>query len=128
MEAQWIADRAALRCLVRQHPNWIYEELAACIGRSVSWIKKWLKRLREAPPDDVAVLSSQSRARHTPPPPPDIRVVQKVAEIREHPPGNLQRVLGPKTILYYLHRDQELQAEGVSPPRSTRTIWKMLRT
>jgi hypothetical protein len=34
MEAQWIADRAALRCLARQHPDWTHEELAVCIGRS----------------------------------------------------------------------------------------------
>jgi transposase InsO family protein len=127
METQWIADRAALRCLSRQHPDWTYEELAACIGRSVSWIKKWLRRLRQAPPDDLAVLHSHSRARHTPPPPPDPHVVQKIIEIREHPPDHLQRVPGPKAILYYLHRDPELQAQSVSPPRSTRTIWKILR-
>ncbi len=52
MEAQWIADRAALRCLSRQHPQWTHTQLATCLGRSVSWVKKWLRRLREAPADD----------------------------------------------------------------------------
>jgi hypothetical protein len=37
MEAQWIAERAALRCLSRQHPQWTQQELATCLGRSVSW-------------------------------------------------------------------------------------------
>jgi hypothetical protein len=105
MEAQWIADRTALRCLSRQHPAWTHTELATCLGRSVSWVKKWLKRLQEAPPDDLTILHSHSRARRTPPPPPDRRIVQKIAEIRENPPENLQRVPGPRAILYYLHRD-----------------------
>ena len=127
MEAQWIADRAALRCLSRQHPAWTQMELATCLGRSVSWVKKWLKRLQEAPPDDLAILHSRSRARRTPPPPPDLRIVQKIAEIRQNPPENLQRVPGPRAILYYLHRDASLQAAVIPVPRSTRTVWKILR-
>ena len=66
MEAQWIADRAALRCLSRQHPDWTHEELAVCVGRSRSFVKKWLKRFREAAPDDLTVLHSRSCARKTP--------------------------------------------------------------
>jgi len=65
-----------------------------CLGRSVSWESQWLKRLQEAPPDDLAIL--HSRARRTP---PDLRIVQKIAEIRENPPENLQRVPGPRAIL-----------------------------
>jgi transposase len=127
MEAEWIADRAALRCLVRQHPEWTQEELANCIGRSKNWVKKWLNRLREAPADDLAVLRSRSRARKRPPPPPDLLVIQKIGEMREHPPDHLQRVPGPKAILYYLHRDVTLLAAGGRLPRSTRTVWKILR-
>src|SRR5215467_2540762 len=108
MEAQWIADRAALRCLSRQHPQWTQQELATCLGHSVSWVRKWLKRLRQAPPEDLAILNSRSRARRTPPPPLDPRIVQKITEIREHPPQNLQRVPGPRAILAYLHRDASL--------------------
>lgn len=74
MEAQWMADRAALRALLREHPAWSHPQLARTIGRSVSWIKKWRTRLRAAPPDDPTVLWSRSCARHTPPvktdPPP----------------------------------------------------------
>lgn len=127
MEAQWIADRAALRCLARQHPDWTHEELAVCIGRSRSFVKKWLKRFREVPPDDLAVLHSRSCARKTPPPTIHPRIIQRIVEMRESPPEHLQRVPGPKALLYYLPRDAELQALGASLPRSTRTIWKVLR-
>jgi hypothetical protein len=47
--------------------------------------------------------------------------------MRESPPENLKRVPGPKALLYYLRRDPELQELGVPLPRSTRTIWKILR-
>jgi hypothetical protein len=50
-----------------------------------------------------------------------------VIEIRTSPPENLQRTPGPRTILYYLKRDADLQAQGIVPPTSTRTIWKILR-
>src|SRR5258708_13784210 len=66
--AHWIAERAARRCLARHHPDWTQEELATCLGRSRSWVKKWLGRLDQAPPDDLPVLPSRSRARPTRPP------------------------------------------------------------
>ncbi len=127
MEAQWVAQRAALRCLVQQHPHWTQGQLASFLGCSVSFVKKWLHRFRAAEPNDVGVLFSRSRARHTPPPPPDLRLVERIIEIRTSPPENLQRTPGPRAILYYLHRDPDLQAQGIVPPRSTRTIWKILR-
>jgi hypothetical protein len=127
MEVDWIADRATLRSLAREHPEWTQQDLAEAVGRSLSWVKKWLKRLREAPGDDLQVLLSRSRAHHTPYPQVHPRVIQRIEEIREHPPENLQRTPGPRAILYYLHRDQELQAQSLSLPRSTRTIWRILR-
>ncbi len=107
MEVEWIADRATLRSLAHEHPEWTQQDFADALGRSLSWVKKWLKRLREAPPDDLQVLLSQSRAHHTPYPQVHPRIIQRIVEIREHPPENLQRTPGPRAILYYLHRDQE---------------------
>lgn len=121
MEAQWIADRAALRCLARQHPDWTQQELAGCLGRSRRFVKKWLKRFRQAPADDQAVLHSRSCARKTRPPTVHPRIIERIVEMRESPPENLQRVPGPKALLYYLPRDRELQALGAPLPRSTRT-------
>jgi hypothetical protein len=89
--------------------------------------EKWKKRLNEAAPDDLAVLHARSRARRTPFPAPHPAVVERIVRIRQDPPDNLQRVPGSRTILYYLHRDPELQAQGLPVPRSARTSWKILR-
>ncbi len=127
MESEWFAQRAALRCLARQHPEWTQIELAATVGRSRSWVVKWLIRFKDAAPDDLAVLHARSRARHTPPPSTHKAVVERILSIRDEPPEQLRRVPGPKAILYYLPRDSEAQALSVPLPRSTRTIWKILR-
>jgi transposase InsO family protein len=123
-----LASRAALRCLLRQHPEWTNAEFAQTLGRSVGWVKTWKKRLSQARANDLQVLHSRSRARHTPPPPPDPRLVKRIVAIREEPPDNLQRVPGPKTILYFLQKDTSLQSQGIEVPRSTRTVWKILRS
>jgi len=126
METQWIADRTMLRTLLRTQPTWTLHDYADAVGRSRSWVKKWVTRLRNAPPDDPAVLQSRSRARNHPPPRLSPQVVDRILEIRDQPPGNLHRTPGPKTILYYLH-----QGSAAPPrerlPRSTRTIWRILR-
>ena len=129
-EAQLIVQRASLRWHAQQHPSWTQHELAIALGKSLAWVKKWLKRLREAEPGDVMALHARSRARKTPPVSiaSQTAVVQRILEIRETPPENLHRVPGPEAILYYLHRDPELQAAGLRLPRSQTSIWKILRT
>ena len=129
-EAQLIVQRASLRWHAQQHPSWTQHELAIALGKSLAWVKKWLKRLRKAEPGDVMALHARSRARKTPPVSiaSQTAVVQRILEIREMPPENLHRVPGPEAILYYLHRDPELQAAGLRLPRSQTSIWKILRT
>ncbi len=73
------------------------------------------------PQMSLVVMLSHSRAHHTPYPRVHPRIIQRIVEIREHPPENLQRTPGPRAILNYLHRDQELQAQRLPLPRSTRT-------
>jgi primosomal protein N' len=129
-EADLIAKRVALRWLAQQHPEWTYQDLADSLSMSRSWVSKWFQRLRQADPTDVAALHSHSRARHTPSVSiaSQAAVVQRILEMRESPPENLQRVPGPEAFLYYLHRDPELQKAGVRLPRSQTTVWKILRT
>ena len=103
-------------------------ELALAIERSVSWVKKWRKRLGEGDPQDPALLCSCSRAHSAPYFRWDERVIKRIVEMRFAPPENLKRVPGPRALLYYLPRDPELQAAQVSLPRSSRTIWKILHT
>ena len=127
MEAHWLADRTTLRTLLQTHPQWTTRDFAAAIGRSRGWVKKWRRRLRTAPPDDATILHSRSRARKHPPPPLDMRVIDRILEIRDQPPANLHRIPGPKAILYFLGQDADLQGRGLRLPRSTRTIWQILR-
>jgi hypothetical protein len=44
MEANWIAERSMLRHLLTLYPTWSSTEVARCLGRSASWVKKWRKR------------------------------------------------------------------------------------
>ena len=127
MEAQWQADRSLLRDLLRTRPDLSLKQIAARIGRSYSWAKKWARRLAAAPPEDLEVLHSRSRARKRPPPGWDPLVLRRIEQIRLFPPEGLQRTPGPKAILYYLPRDEQLRERGCRLPRSTRTIWKCLR-
>jgi hypothetical protein len=126
MEESLVAARAHLRHLLAQHPEWPYQEYADQIGRPRGWVKRWVKRLRAAPPDDEAVLWNRSSARHHLPPPLHPDVIDRILEIRDHPPEHLHRTPGPKAILYYLHRQEDLLARGLRLPRSTRTIWQIL--
>jgi Integrase core domain len=126
MEEQWYADRSQLRALLATYPDRSSPELAAQLGRSVGWVKKWKRRLRAAPPGDDTVLRGQSRARKHPPAAIAQLVVDCIVAIRDQPPANLHRVPGPKAILYYLEQDGELAASGARLPRSTRTVWRIL--
>jgi len=49
MVAQWMVDRSRLRSLHEKRPDWRLQDFADAIGRSRAWVKKWLKRLRQAP-------------------------------------------------------------------------------
>lgn len=126
MEVTWIVDRSRLRTLHQEHLNWSKARLAEEVGRSHSWVKKWVKRFAKTTPDDETVLFSQSRAPKEHPKRVTPAVERAVLAIRDHPPNNLARVPGPVTILYYLHRDEELQQLGDYLPRSSHTIWAIL--
>lgn len=126
MEEQYYLDRAKLRELMAQKPTLTQQQMADAIGRSLGWVKKWIKRLRKARADDDSVLWSRSRARHTPPETINEVVVERILDIRDNPPGNLQRVPGPKAIIYYLLQDAALLESGLHIPTSTSTVWGIL--
>ena len=92
MEEQWYADRCRLRELQQAHPTWTKRQLAAELGRSLGWVKKWRRRLAQAGVAPEAVLRGEPRARKHPPPPLDAAVVERILAIRDAPPANLQRV------------------------------------
>jgi hypothetical protein len=74
MEKHLVAARAPLRRLFLTYPDWPYREYADQIGLP----RDWMKRLREAPPDDKAVLWNRSSVRHHLPPPFDPRVINHI--------------------------------------------------
>ncbi len=100
LEEDLYAERAALRCVMRAHPDWTQAEVATHRGRSLAWVKTWARRLRAAPPGDMVVLRGRSRAHTTPYQRWDDAVVGRLLEIRDQPPAGLRRVPGPKAILY----------------------------
>ena len=127
MEAQWVTDRLRLRTLLVTRPDWTRQDLADALGRSLSWVKKWVKRLQAASADDDRACGSRSRARKTPPPSLSTSVIDRILAIRDTPPHGLNRVPGPKAILYYLQLEASTTLQGERLPRSTRTIWQILR-
>ena len=126
MEAVYYATRANFRRVLTQHPTWTRQQYAEAVGMSKGWVKKWIKRLREAPPEDEAVLHSQSRARKHPPERISEVVVDCILQMRDQPPEGLGRTPGPKAIRYYLARDAQLATTGQRLPRSSRTIYRIL--
>jgi len=123
------AARANLYALLHQHPDWSHAEFAAALGYSKEWVKKWLKRFREAQAADVPVeqiLQGYSRARKHPPVKTDPLVVEQVLFIRDQPPEGLRRIPGQEAIHYYLERDPALQFFQLPVP-SCKTIYRILK-
>jgi len=125
MEELWLIDRQRLRDLLRADPHRPYAALAAEVGRSRGWVKKWGPRLKGNLNDD-SLLHRRRSPRQYVRPSRSPQVIEKILDIRHHPPQNLRRTPGPKAILYYLHQDQTLHQAGVRLPCSTRTIWQVL--
>ena len=124
MEEQWQADRARLRKLRQEHPTWSQRKLAEETKRSVTWVKKWRKRLDEADPGDQEVLKSRSRRPKEAGSPIKAPVVERILAIRDDPPIN--RIPGPKAIKYFLHKQEEEDPLNCYLPTSTSTIWRIL--
>jgi len=99
MNTQWVVDRGRLRSLLKLRPDWSLQDFADALGRSRAWVKKWRKRLLQAAPDDDGVLQGQPCARRTPPPRLTQVVIDRILDIRDHPPQGLNRIPGPKAIL-----------------------------
>jgi Homeodomain-like domain len=69
MTTSYYAERANLYRLEQVHPQWSHQQLAATLGRSREWVKKWRKRFREEVAADIPlerVLQGHSRSRKHP--------------------------------------------------------------
>ncbi len=129
MLLSYYAARANLYHLWHQHPQWDHATLAAALGSSKGWVKKWLKRFREAQAAGVPladILPGHSRARKHPPIKTHALVVEQVLAIRDQPPEGLRRVPGQQAIRYYLQRDGALLFFQLPVP-SAKTIYRILK-
>ena len=67
MDTEWRVARRRLRDLLRENSQASHRELAQQVGYSIAWVRKWRKRLAQAPPGDEQVLLDQShRPKHIP--------------------------------------------------------------
>jgi len=110
--------------LLQEQPNWSQRKLAQATKRSVSWVKKWRKRLNQADSDDPELLKSRSRRPKEASSPIQALVVERILAIRDNPP--LNRVPGPLTIKYFLHEQEKEEPLGCYLPTSSSTIWRIL--
>ncbi|MBK8421256.1 hypothetical protein [Candidatus Villigracilis saccharophilus] len=115
MEEEWIVDRSKLRGYGLNTQIGVGKNCKR-VGRSEAWVRKWLKRIRQAPLEDREVLIGRSRVPHKLPPSIPEEVVNKILDIRDHPPQQLGRIPGPLTIMYYLSKEQSLIDKGAKLP------------
>lgn len=123
------AARANLSFFHQQHPDWTHAQLAAALGYSTGWVKKWLKRLRDDQAAGVPVeqtVHGHSRARKHLPTKTHPLVVEQILAIRDQPPEGLRRVPGQEAIRYYLQRDPALAFFQLPVP-SCKTIYRVLK-
>jgi transposase InsO family protein len=129
MPLSYYAARANLYYLWHHHPHWSHAQFAAAVGCSMSWVAKWLTRLRDELSAGVPleqVLQGHSRARKTPPTSTQPVVVEQILAVRDQPPEGLRRVPGQEAIRYYLQRDPLLQFFQLPVP-SCKTIYRILK-
>jgi hypothetical protein len=127
MATSYYAARANLYYLWKKHPEWGHAQLAAALGYSEGWVKKWLKRLQEELAEGKAleeILQGHSRARKHPPPKTHPLVVAEILSIRDQPPEGLRRVPGQDAIHYYLERSPVLHFFQLPVP-SCKTIYRI---
>jgi hypothetical protein len=125
METEWRIARAQLRDLLQENAHACHRELAKQLGYSVAWVRKWRKRLAQAPPGDEQVLNGQSHRPKRIPRRVSEAVEERIIELRVTLSEQYNRPVGARTIAAYL-RKEAAQWEGVVPTSSA-TIWRILR-
>jgi hypothetical protein len=84
------------------------------LKRSLSWVKKWLKRFREAGQPMLEMFKSQSRVPHHRPRQIMRAVRDVILDLRDQLREKYSRVVGPKTILLFKRFNQQRFVIGCS--------------
>jgi hypothetical protein len=98
----YYADRINLLYVLQQHPDWTQPKLAQALGRSLAWVKKWLRRIRQARARGeplAEVLQGYSCSRKHPPKATDPLVQERILAMRDQQAFGLHRTPGPEAIL-----------------------------
>ena len=127
METVWEFERLKLFQIVREHPDWSSTRLAEAAGHSLSWVKKWRQRFRQAKNLSLDLFQSQSRAPRTHAKQLLPVVRNAILSLRDQLKDVYKRTVGSKTILYHLHRHSLLQQQAAFIPHSASTIWRILK-
>jgi hypothetical protein len=126
-ESQWIYDRMRLHQLMQAHPTWSPAHLAAVVGRSERWGRKWVKRLKAVETPTYTMYLSHSRAPKTRSRQTSEAIKDVIGERRETLSEHYHRPAGAALIRHMLAQDPTVQKQGAFVPTSTRTIAKILR-
>lgn len=126
-ESARVYDRMCLHKLMEKHPLWKPAQLAAALGRSERWARKWARRLKAVTEPSFRMYLSQSRApknrsRQTPEVVKDI-----ICDLRVSLSEQYHRPAGAHLISHYLQKDSSLRDLDAFVPSSSRTITRILR-
>lgn len=124
-ESQRIYDRMTLHQLMLEHPHWTAAQLAAEVGRSERWARKWVKRFQSPETSDFGMYLSQSRAPKTRPRQTPETIKDIICELRETLSETYHRPAGAKLIRRYLEVAHPTSEQFI--PTSSRTITQILR-
>ncbi len=126
-ESQRIYDRMSLHQLMQAQPHWTAAQLAAAVGHSERWARKWVKRFHSAETADFGMYLSQSRAPKSRPRQTDETVKDVICELRETLGERYHRPAGAKLIRLALLQEARLDPVDHFIPTSSRTITRILR-
>jgi hypothetical protein len=101
--------------------------LAAGVGSSEGWGRKWVKRLREEASPSFKMYQSQSRAPKHRPHQTAEAVKDTICTLRERLSANYHRLAGARLIAHALQQETVLRENHPFIPTSSRTINKVLR-
>src|SRR5689334_7210740 len=117
METEWRIARERLWEHLREDRQASHRALAKQLGYSVTWVRKWRKRLEQAAPGDERALNSQSHRPKTNPRRVSPQVEHRIIELRVALSEQYHRRAGARTIAAYLRQEAATLA-GVVPTSS----------
>jgi hypothetical protein len=125
-ESEWVLERVKLYHLLQAEPEWSLRRYARELGHDLTWVRKWVKRIREAASITLEVFRSRSRAPKTVHARIGEEARQLVSDLRQQLSERFHRRAGAKTIAYGLQEYARTHEVNFYLPRSLTTITRIL--